>query len=684
MLLLLANFYSAAFNLSGTTIQSIDFTSENSPVEIIPNPIQEQHFFLLTSEGNIQALEGNVLVEQPLLTKEQISETALEVTALVLHPNFILRDQQGFHTFYTAHIEPATKQTRSTRIQEGDITVNFDIVITEWLLINKTIDIDNKRQVLRIGVENEQSYVSQLAFSPFTKVWNEQFGWLYIALTQDNNNASSPLYSGAILRIDPKKFGLRQYTAPVSNPFTNNESILNEIIIYGLQDIGRFIWPRKDNEQLLVQHTYNQQQQLTLASTGQNFSGNPPAQVVYVAEGKLARKGLMHYRGRVLGHLWNTTLFLHYSGSNWQLLSIVMPKFNESPRAAVEEWAFESKSAQTSPLLLAIDHQQEPLIVAPELSQLIQLTNDVTDASSSEQLGDMQLEENKRQKLNTSMLFGVIFIGLIFVYIAYIIRKKLHSAKFIVRQQYSKFTLSESGQQLQLFKRHQKDPALILEVSQIIESKLSLNKVCIADISAELAFSNAKEGDVREQYNLEKRNKMVTDRIRRLTLELVDADNHHYPICVYLRKGDNRVTRQKFSEIIEEVIDWCWLFSSVVAPNETEQREYKPKEVQPEKVPDAVWPTYKRDPVVTEEKVTPTSSTNVTESHLDNAVDSLYTAVTVPNQTISSTPVNTETEHQETELVDALEKLAKLRQQGALTPEEFELAKQKVLKGLLK
>lgn len=620
--------------------------------------------------------------------KEQIGHQA-KLTAFTLHPNFSTRDQPGFETIYIAYIEPFNTERKYARLQDKEIAANalkYDVVISEWQLnhIDRKVDISTKREVLRIGVPSKETVIKQLDFSPYAKSWNDDFGFLFVALQASSHFKEYPLYSGSLLRINPTKFGLRNYTIPTNNPFLNNDSISNESIAIGLQEIKQFIWPSKNGNDILLSHLYDSEQLLTLVKQKDDFRRNAPDRIIWRSKIGLSSSAITNYRGRVLPHLWGKIVYLQNNEQSWQLFSQTMPANSLPIENPVLEWIVPHQQSSDSKLSLFKNNSESLFLFNAQTNSVSEIVSplSVEDQHNSKKETAPDIEEiaNKQSMQWIFLIITFCFI----VWVFWFNKKKRLSAKFIVRQQYSHLEISESKQQIGLYRRHQTSAETVLSISDIIKSDVVLNDELISSIDNQNLFSNVLEKTIREKFSKEKRDKMISNKVRRININLINSENRHFPICVYLRKGDNRVTRKKYTDVIEDIIDWCWLLSEACNSEDTEKR--KPKPVIPArsstKIVKEIKTTHAQQPTNDTEnfKEAPKSDNEVTT---DSEIDKVKENVAVEAMKSTNNDSNSNQQIQlDTEIITALDKLVKLKQQGYLSDEEFNLAKTKLLKDL--
>jgi len=128
--------------------------------------------------------------------------------------------------------------------------------------------------------------------------------------------------------------------------------------------------------------------------------------------------------------------------------------------------------------------------------------------------------------------------------------------------------------------------------------------------------------------------------------------------------------------VIDDLIDWCWLIAKTINANNTGDRNPKSKvsaaeKSQAEHILHNETPLHKQAAIIrpaTHQLESQSAQSTVSEHLSEEKVNS--------DQTKSTGLVDTE-------LVHALEKLVKLKQQGFLSTEEFSQAKAKLLKDLI-
>ena len=699
----------AAYSTEGsyqlTNIAQLDHRLISQPnwQQLIANPSNKRQHFIIRESGQVYLIDDDEINPQAILDMSVLQPTRssfFKLTAIALHPNFSLRDQDGYGTFYTAHIETINKSSKTKRLQErgDDLQLSFDDVITEWqfnAVNHQKVNIKTKREVLRIGVPDNVMVIKQLSFSPYVKSWNDNFGLLYVALN-GGKKWPEPLYSGVILRIDPAQFGLRSFRVPNNNPYMKKSKINNAIYLLGGQNIEQFIWPKKHSEYILVSHQYDNKYLLSLIDGQNDWRDSTSKQVLYQSDD--AVHDMLMYEGRQLP-LWRSKLLLlRQKEQHWFIDSLDF-NFSDNKKTRKEkkpqvEWQITSPQLpMNSQIILSSNDSGEIFLLEKTISVLFRLTqyalvnkNIVVDSGEN-------YTNEKKSSDNSIFILLLIFVLVGAIY--YWFKRNGHSIKSIVRQQFSSFELSDSRQQIGLYYRHQHNAKTIIDIVDIVRSEIKLNEhsVCVINTQMGHGFNHDKEQDLRTIFVNEKIDKMVDGKMRQISLLLTDKKKHSYTVCLYMRKGSNRISKQSYVKVINELIDWCWFIGEKVNPNNTDKRKVEsivlPKEKTESKstknhktslhnqAADIRRVTHKMDnvsPLLAPDE--PPLKLNVVNKNMHSADLAGEESSEVHSQVHQSSTIDTE-------LVNALEKLVNLKQKGFLTMEEFSKAKNKLLKSLL-
>jgi hypothetical protein len=193
-------------------------------------------------------------------------------------------------------------------------------------------------------------------------------------------------------------------------------------------------------------------------------------------------------------------------------------------------------------------------------------------------------------------------------------------------------------------------------VSDIVKSEVFLNDNNISIINKESGhgFDEQRENQLRSSFTQAHRHKLIDKEIRQVNIYLTDNNAKTHVVCLYLRKGNQRLTKAKYFDTLEKAIDWSWFIANQLNPIDTSIRTVK--ETVMNKPREKVHSKPKISPVdvnKSEKKETKIIKQTQEELH-DIAVH-------------------------DSELINALDKLVNLKQQGFLTDEEFSLAKAKIL-----
>lgn len=676
-------------------------TSQPKWQQFIANPSNTKQHFVISESGKVYLIDDDEINPKAILdmgTFQQQGSSLFKLTAIELHPNFSLRDQVGYRTFYTAHIENINKKSKTKRIQERaeNLQLSFDTVITEWkfsAVNHQKVDVNSKREVLRISVPDNSIVIKQLSFNPYIKSWNDNFGLLYIALNGDEK-WSQPLFSGVILRISPTKFGLRSFTVPKNNPHLKNNQIHDAIYLLGGQGVEQFIWPDKNSEQVLVSHQYNKKHLLSFTEGQYDWRNSAVKNVLY--EGKDAVRDMLMYQGRQLPLLRSKLLLLRKKGQHWLIDALA---FNLSDNQTIRDekksqlvWQFTSQQLPiNSQVILSSSHDGEIFLLEKNINVLFRLAQQalVNESVVKDSKEDNVIEESTFNNGIFILLLLLVLLGIIF----YWFTRNRHSVKKVVRKQFASLELSESGQEIGLYHRHQQHTDTIINIADIVSSEIKLNKQRISVINAQPGhgFNNDRDQDLRTVFSHEKVDKMVEGKVRQISLLLTDTRKNSYKVCLYMRKGSNRITKKSYVKVVDELIEWCWLIGGELNPDDTGKREEKSVALSKQKA--EIKPDKNNSPLhnqitdirPVEPKMLSTndSVTDGASLVLDNVNEGQESAELEDEDRSKENNQAEQNNTIDAELVNALEKLVNLKQQGFLTMDEFTKAKENLLKGVL-
>jgi len=673
--------------------------------QILANPSNKEQSFIFNSTGQLYLLEDTIAAKPSLdlkndfrlvdLPKDKLTDSSIiKFSALALHPNFSLRKQVGYGTFYTAHVEAANVNSKTRRLVErsADIALIYDAVITQWqfnTVNHKQVDLNSQREVMRIAVPDDSFAIEQMSFNPAHKSWNDDFGLLYISLSSDKK-WQQPLYSGVVLRINPAKFGLRSFTIPSNNPFLNVTEIEDAIFLLGGQKIKQFLWPDKNRDQLLLLHHYEKQDILSFGVAGDNWQAQAPMKIVHQSESAIT--GLIQYRGRNLASLRNKLLLLKQIKRLWSIESIAITDLDAkqiNTPTPQRVWQFTAEQLpKSSQPTLTTNLSKEVLLIEHTENLLYQFTQDDTEKKVSK----LDVEVDASSTSNTVVF--VFILSIIAAAVYYVAKRKKFSARSVLRQKYSAIELSESTQQLELYRNQQQHAETIIDLANITRCEILLNDYSLTLINNEAGhgFTQDKETELRALCNKEHIDKMVNGKVRQINLEITDRQNNNYVVCLYLRKGSNRITKRKYFKVVDDVIDWCWLIAQQINPEQTGKRTVNAAVSAAEetgKQPESNIPLHHQAAAIRSvAKVKSQSKTNaITKAQADSKPEqkdvSTAQQETAPKTVDNDRSVDVfENNKVDSELVNALEKLVKLKQQGFLTEEEFSQAKAALLKSL--
>ncbi len=686
--------------------QAPQVTSNNSGwLQLFEQPGNSQHYYLANKQGEIYQLEQDnpksttLLLDLPKLLP---TKSVLHLNAFTLHPNFSKFDHTGYATFYTAHVEKSPDDSKAKRLDDPNVnmTFSFDAVITEWqLTTDKQINPSKKREVLRIAIPSPDNGIKQLSFNPYSKSWHEDFSQLYISLSQSGKLKQYPLYSGVILRIHPQQNATNSYTVSHSNPYYANEKIEKTLYLLGAGNIQQFIWPQQHSARLLISHQYDASETgrhlLSYGDSGDDWREHAPKEFIYQNKKRLSADSLLVYRGQNAPTLRNKLLLLTQNKRQWQLSSL--PDELTSDEIIVEQDS--SNQQQHTVSSTKIEWQlTQPALLARQLSlyrdnrgELLFFNKDTGAIYQLFQQDIQGSQEKKQSALGSIIFFFVIMLGLLAGYIFYQIKTQQNSAKSLVRREFSTLTLTEDKLALNLFRRHQHEVDKVIELVCIRQCQLLLGDLAIATINTTLGhgFNNQQEQELREIFHTEQIDKMIDGKVRRISLVINTFDKNSHTICLYLRKGSDRITKKGYFEVIDDVIDWCWLIATDINNEHTEQRSVKQPKLASVEVAHTEHKSHDDTPLHAQAAIIrpathSTLAAKASEQAQADELSSLQLSMVTPDlHDPHNDPALSQTSAQvETDLVNAIEKLVKLQQQGFLTADEFAQAKTKLLASL--
>ena len=746
------------------------------PIATLPQPIAQQviaispitkskldqQYLVASASGQLAFLDANrdkfTMLNHQLPSNEPLSNQLLgdqlasetegkTLLAIALHPNFNTREQEGYHAFYTAHQAPVNKANNKTnRIFDRQInadTLTQEIVIQEWQL-SDNIEQGGAtiREVLSIGLPTPETTKVQLAFNPYHKAWDDNFGLLHIGLSAIEGFVTSPLYSGAILRIQPKAFGLKAYTIPQSNPFITKAEINPEIYRFKLSRLGNFIWPNRTEETLWIDHQDKQTRKISRASI-------PISTVFQFDNRNINEHQILAYYSRQADTLYGSTFVVSDHQDQPYLTSL-------TKNATEDGYQLTPLIALNTPLPVKLFNgaNDEVLMYHPATGTLSSLVIALADSTNSEALTTEPYTGNLRTgNLSTGnsnighsnagidKFVVILLILMLTSWGSWLIYRKINAQRFSVtsfyQQQFKHLELSSDQRIVHLFKAHQSIPSKSLTLSNISTIKLLLNNIAIVEITPQQGMTNDFANIWRQTCNIEKREKMVTGKLRHIQLAFLDSDKQIYLVSLYLRKGDNRISKASYQTANSQLVDWAWRLSALIAPETTEIRDTTADESLEKSRRINTIQSNEVDVKQTSEKVTEPLTEHLAEpltepltdhltkqsseafnktkqakesasaEHVDMPTlktmlirqpvsDKTIAEPTIPEPSITeptiSAPATEPTVSQNDELsrgqtdaqlIAALEKLASLKKQNYLTKEEFEQAKAKLLNDLI-
>lgn len=250
--------------------------------------INKMGFHPITKETMVADLQGKIYI----LSADNKPEVYFDATAhfknfinspglatglgsFAFHPDYA---KNGL--FYTTHTEP-NNSAKADFGYADSIPVRLQWVVNEWTVDNPRSRVltGKPRELLRINVVGQIHGMQEIAFNPYAKPTDQEYGLLYIGL--GDGGAVEQGYPfiprsknhiwGKVLRIDPtgrtSKNG--QYGIPKSNPFVGKDG-LDEVYAEGFRNPNRISWTR-DGKMLVSNIGQRQIESLYLVKPGKNY-----------------------------------------------------------------------------------------------------------------------------------------------------------------------------------------------------------------------------------------------------------------------------------------------------------------------------------------------------------------------------------------------------------------------------
>ncbi|OKY26678.1 hypothetical protein [Thalassotalea sp. PP2-459] len=671
--LLLASFAKAnTLEFTQKPLLSSDFRGEISTVVLLPH--HPHQFISFSTFGDVGLIKQSASTYQPLLNAKHFSDDFQRLTALALHPNFAQEEKIGYATFYSAHIESASLTNRSMKLTvDEDKHMPFEAVIFEWQLSlssdSTAILTDSRREVLRVPLPDSSVSIPLLSFNPYIKSWQKGYGQLFAVISAEKHYPNHPLFSGALLRINPQKFGLRQYTVPPDNILFSSNDSPSEVVSTGLGNVLDLTWLKEDENQFVFVEQLKKTTQLRKATLGDNFLLQP-ATDEHLLQQDIIFSNSIYLKNPQLSNEHFPLIFLEKTSDNWLLkASAITANISSNPIATID---FSLLNANAKPQLLINSAKQ--IIIVDLANKSLLATNNTSDVSESP-VQTTPLEEQKEP--SNSLYFIVILLMIAGAIVAVLFRQddKYKNAKKLLRSHYATFTIDKEKAELLLFKRHEKTASARIAINNIMKNELYLNGELISTIDKNSPFSNKAEARIDQTFKEEKRHKMVDNKVRKVVMIIHLQNQETKQLCLYLREGNQRLTKARFEQVQQQVIDWCWLISHQLCKGTTEKRVIKPKPVEPTQKQRVTHTSIQSAAAkANKQETTPThDSSQHTEKAMTNHKAPKHQDAKPAQKVTAKNEDNDEV------LINSLNKLLELKSQGFLSEEEFNRSKARII-----
>jgi len=669
------------------TIEKND--SSSALQSVVNNPFNSNQLITGYENGEIALFDIESKQSKTLVTQENNDSS---LVFLALHPNFSQKNEFGYAIIYSSHIEPRKRRGRTfsqtiTPENTDEDTTELDAVIYEWQFStssNLTPMSARKREVFRVGIDNSSNGITNIRFNPYVKPWQDTYGLMYISVNRAYLNANEDTTSNAILRFRPEKFGLKNYSL-VDNGIALNDETHAAILIGNLGRISYFSWNKQNEEHLQVAIDTPPSIVLVEVPYGQLAPDLTQVRPLFQLKSTDVSQAFHTYHQKAISHLRHHLLYLVKRSGAWELTALNASQQTGSvflwqlPLDILSSNGKYSLLSSVSGKLMLLDHD------TLHLFSISSTSNGNTQAVQN------STEQSPNEEESSLMIWLFIFIPAAFGLFLYWQHRKKMEARKLLRRKYARFTFSEQDKFVHLYKRHAVDIDTTIAINTIAKCSVILNDKEVLTLSPndKDGLNAQKEANLNKLFVAEKRRKMVGDEVRKVEVIFIDTDTS-YECCIYLREGNQRYTKAKFAEVCEYLIDWCWFYSEQVNPSATGKRIAKPKPEVKSKLVKATMsaantvttPTTQTQPISTQQQA-PVGNDIVQSEKTAKTASSLH-AVSAPEKKTEPAPSsNRSTDPMlDSQIIESLDKLSKLKQQGYLTDEEFNQAKAKLLRDL--
>lgn len=680
------------------TLTSIQASSWHSIASV---PLTDNQFFAQSAQGVIYQVNFQQSTQQPLIDLAKYYPELISMSAFAIHPNFSELDTFGYYKIYTAHTQlkqKANRQNSSLLRDKNSSTYPLEVVVTEWQFTrseeSENLTIASSRALLSILIPQEGVTVAALTFSPFIKPWQQGFGYLHLGLSSQFKKHQHPLLTGSIIRINPQPFGLKAYSIPASNPFKFSSQIPDELYALGLGQFKQLLWVKDNVNQLIKVSEDSNTLLISKANIGTD-ARNQGKQTLPFAQLENVTSPLFYLKSSHLGNQNHPYVFLQTVDQSTVISSI--SSHGEQSAKILTNITDNVGEYANNNLLIKINDR---LAILSLDHNTLQQTRSVKQEAATDDSSYNQVNQSDRT-YGKWLLVLIGIIAITFIGIRLFNRSSKLHIRNLLHSTFADFTFDGTNQ-LHFYQRHEKTPSKSISLTEIQEVVLLLNGKDIACINKHSPFSNSAQEFIRLAFKTEKRDKMVDDKVREVKVKITLKNGIFLTACLYMRKGNVRLTKRKFFQIEASVIDSLWAFSKALCPDSTEQRlivETEGSSIASSAIPEnkptmepnedlALSQTFEEEIESTQIQSTidtpPHSQSSEKEQLINDNASTQTQDVTTnshqkidpPDTTLPSSDID------DVQLIESLGHLVELKEKGFLTEEEFKISKQRILQKL--
>ncbi|MEE9322078.1 MAG: PQQ-dependent sugar dehydrogenase [Granulosicoccus sp.] len=195
------------------------------------------------------------------------------VRGFAFHPDFSSNGK-----FYVSMMQDRPANPSIANYLSDANAIPADSVLVEWTADPSTfaVDVNSYREVFRVGIPESDHPIKQIAFNPYAKAGEEDYGLLYVAHGDGSYEASASASGsgnnalGKILRVNPLQSGAKSFSIPPSNPFVGNAEMADTVYSLGHRNPHHLAF-LPDGSLLATEAGHDNIEEVNLIEKGANY-----------------------------------------------------------------------------------------------------------------------------------------------------------------------------------------------------------------------------------------------------------------------------------------------------------------------------------------------------------------------------------------------------------------------------